>query len=229
MGFMVSGDPTSTEAQERFRARLEAMVRTYPMLDYVWLWQSEGLGSGSEPAPRGSPLAQEVERYTPEFQYLGKPRRIHEAVRIMLYARLGHDILKRLAPRVPLVISGWGGDRWMRFSDFYIGLDRTLPGDVIFAALDNIDPSVAPTVAAVYGKLPPMRATLADSLVGIGRWRHAARSVGAAVQRRAILADLPRRTGQAVPGHVGHPLAHPRRGGCGRPAGPVRLESAAQL
>ena len=58
---------------------------------------------------------------------------------------------------MPLVISGWGGDRWMRFSDFYIGLDRTLPGDVIFAALDNIDPSVATTVAEAYGKLSPAR------------------------------------------------------------------------
>ncbi len=43
---------------------------------------------------------------------------------MMLHARLGHAMLKRLAPGVPLVISGWGGDRWMRFSDFYVGLDR---------------------------------------------------------------------------------------------------------
>ena len=157
VGFAVSGDPTSTENQERLSARLEAMLQAYPMLDYVWLWQSEGLGGGSEPARSGSPLAQMVERYTPEFQYLGNPRRIHEAVRIMLYARLGHAILKRLAPHMPLVVCGWGGDRWMHFNDFYTGLDRTLPGDVIFAALDNIDPSVAPTVAAVYGKLPPTR------------------------------------------------------------------------
>ena len=98
-----------------------------------------------------------VDRYAAEFQYLGDARRVHEAVRIMLYARLGHAMLKRLAPHVPAVVSGWGGDRWMRFSDFYVGLDRLLPGDVIFAALDNIDPSAAPTVAAAYGKLAPGR------------------------------------------------------------------------
>ena len=49
VGFKVSGDPTSAEDQERLRARLEALVRAYPMLDYVWLWQSEGLGGGSDP------------------------------------------------------------------------------------------------------------------------------------------------------------------------------------
>ena len=228
VGFEVWGDPTKTEAQERLRARLEAMLHAYPMLDYVWLWQSEGLGGGSELAQSGSPLALMVDRYTPEFQYLGNPRRVHEAVRIMLYARLGHAMLKRLAPRVPLVVSGWGGDRWMRFGDFYTGLDRTLPGDVIFAALDNIDPSVAPTVAAVYGKLPPTRSA--------GRYRGGKRTAAACAAinggRSATpgrSADLPRRPGQKMPGHVGHSLAHPRRGGGGRLAGTVRLESATQL
>jgi hypothetical protein len=56
-----------------------------------------------------------------------------------------------------LVVSGWGGDRWMRFSDFYQGFDKTLPPDVIFAALDNINPAAEPNVSAVYGKLAPQR------------------------------------------------------------------------
>ena len=156
-GFEVREDPTNADVQSRLYARLAALVHAYPMLDYVWLWQSEGLGGGSDPAHRDSQLGMMVDRYAGAFQYLGNARRVHEAVRVMLYARLGHAMLKRLAPNVPLVISGWGGDRWMRFSDFYVGLDRTLPGDVIFAALDNIDPAAAPTVAAAYGKLSPGR------------------------------------------------------------------------
>jgi hypothetical protein len=157
VGFEVSGDPTNPEVQQRLVARLEALLRAYPMLDYVWLWQSEGLGGGSDPALRESQLGMMADRYAAEFQYLGDARRVHEAVRVMLHARLGHAMLKRLASNVRLVISGWGGDRWMRFSDFYVGLDRTLPGDVIFAALDNIDPSAATTVAEAYGKLSPTR------------------------------------------------------------------------
>jgi hypothetical protein len=76
---------------------------------------------------------------------------------VMAYLRLAHGLLQRLAPQARLVVSGWGGDRWLRFSDFYRGLDRTLPKDVIFAALDNIDPSSEPNVAAVYGELSPER------------------------------------------------------------------------
>ena len=163
VGFEVTGDPTNADVQERLHARLQALVRAYPMLDYVWLWQSEGLGFGSDPALRDSQLGMMVDRYAGAFQYLdkwGQPtnaRRVHEAVRMMLYARLGHAMLQRLAPNVPLVISGWGGDRHDRFSDFYVGLDRTLPDDVIFAALDNIDPTAATAVAAAYGKLTPGR------------------------------------------------------------------------
>jgi hypothetical protein len=163
VGFEVSGDPTDSEVQERLNARLTALLKTYPMLDYVWLWQSEGLGGGGDLSRRESQLAMMVERYAAEFKYLDKlsqpnnAHRVHEAVRVMLHARLGHAMLKRLAPNVRLIISGWGGDRWMRFSDFYVGLDRTLPPDVIFAALDNIDPSAATTVAAAYGKLSPGR------------------------------------------------------------------------
>ena len=42
VGFEVSGDPTAPEAQAALEARLRELVRAYPMLDYVWLWQSEG-------------------------------------------------------------------------------------------------------------------------------------------------------------------------------------------
>jgi hypothetical protein len=157
VGFEVNGDPTDPSNQERLEARLKALVRAYPMLDYVWIWQSEGLGAGSQPSAAGSAMDHAVERYRNTFAYLKDPARIHEAVRVMLYSRLAHAVLKRIAPKVRMALSGWGGDSWMRFSDFYEGLDKTLPQDVIFAALDNIDPTSAPRVAAVYGKLSPRR------------------------------------------------------------------------
>lgn len=157
VGFEVSGDPTLPENQKRLVARLHALLSAYPMLDYVWIWQSEGLGGGSAVADPGSQMSLLTERYTPNFAYLKEPTRIHEAVRVMLYSRLAHAILKKIAPNVRMVLSGWGGDRWMRFSDFYIGLDKLVPGDIVFSALDNIDPSIAPTVAEAYGKLAPAR------------------------------------------------------------------------
>ena len=39
-----------------------------------------------------------------------------------------------------MVVSGWGGEQYLKFSDYYPGLDKLLPRDVIFSALDHIDP-----------------------------------------------------------------------------------------
>ena len=157
MGFEVSGDPTAPEAQAALEKRLRELVRAYPMLDYVWLWQSEGRGGGAEMPPLDSPLDVLVRRQHQQFAYLKDPGRIAEAVRVSEYIRLGHSILRRIAPAMRLVVSGWGGDKWMRFSDFYEGFDKTLPPEVIFAALDNINPAAEPNVSAVYGKLAPQR------------------------------------------------------------------------
>jgi uncharacterized protein YukE len=157
VGFEVSGDPTLSESQAALEARLRELLRAYPMLDYVWLWQSESLGLGADIPPLDSPLDILVQTQRRHFEYLNDARRTAEAVRVSEYVRLGHAILKRLDPHMRLIVSGWGGDRWMRFSDFYEGFDKTLPPDVIFAALDNIDPSISPQVAAAYGKLSPKR------------------------------------------------------------------------
>jgi len=157
LGFELTGDPTDPETVARLEARLQSLIRMYPMLDYVWFWQSEGLGGGSELPDESSPLGMLARKEGKYFAYLGDPRRIAEAVRISHYANIAYRILKRLTPGKGVIVSGWGGDRWMRFSDFYEGLDRTLPKDIVFAALDNIDPTAEPNVSAVYGKLSPER------------------------------------------------------------------------
>lgn len=157
LGFELTGDPTDPEARRRLELRLRALVQTYPMLDYVWLWQSEGLGGGADLPPPDSPLDVLRRKQHDVFAYLGNEGRIAEAVRMSYYVQLAHHLLKRFAPEKRLIISGWGGDRWMRFSDFYLGFDQTLPKDIIFAALDNIDPTAEPNVSHVYGELSPER------------------------------------------------------------------------
>lgn len=157
VGFELTGDPLDPEMQRRLALRLKALVATYPMVDYVWMWQSEGRGGGGEIPPLDSPLDVLVRKQRGHFEYLGSEARIAEAVRMSVYLQLAYRILKRLAPEKRMIVSGWGGDRWMRFSDFYLGLDKTLPKDVIFAALDNIDPTSVPNVSQVYGQLSPER------------------------------------------------------------------------
>lgn len=157
LGFELHGDPTDPLTQHHLEARLRALLQQYPVLDYVWLWQAEGLGSGSPLPPPQSRLNALREEWRQHFAYLGDERRIHEATRITAYLLLAHRILKAIAPQKRLVVGGWGGDRWMRFSDFFIGMDRILPKDIIFSALDNIDPAWEPGVAQAYGRLSPQR------------------------------------------------------------------------
>ena len=154
LGFEVSGAPDAMENVDGLHARLDHVLRTYP-LDYVWLWQEEGRGGGLEQlAPGGQGTNDELATH---FAYLEEPWRIAEAVRVCHYVRLAHRLMQELAPRVRLIVSGWGGDHWMAFTDFYRGLDRTVPDDIIFSALDNIDPTFEPNVSRVYGDLKPGR------------------------------------------------------------------------
>lgn len=157
VGFELVGDPYDTATQKRFRMRFADLLSDYPMIDYVWVWQSEGLGGGSDAREHGTPARARMEQLRSTFAYLNEEKRIGEASRMVDYVLLAHGVLKQLAPDKHLIVSGWGGDRWMRFSDFYLGFDKALPPDVIFAALDNIDPSAAQEVSHVYGKLSPQR------------------------------------------------------------------------
>jgi len=150
VGFEVAGDPLNPANEEELRARLTHLTTIYP-LDYLWLWQAENRGrvvlhDVGDQAERDRELAA-------RFAYLGRPDRVAEGVRVARYFLLSHQLLKEVAPSVRLIVSGWGGDEWMHFTDFYLGLHELLPPDVIFAALDNIDPTMAPVVSAVYGQI----------------------------------------------------------------------------
>ena len=80
-----------------------------------------------------------------------------EGVRLSHAAQMAYRFVKKHRQDIPVIISGWGGDCWMHCSDYYIGLDKTLPKDVIFAAQDNLFVESEPRVAKAYGQLPPER------------------------------------------------------------------------
>ena len=75
-------DPESVAAKDILEARLGRLLEAYPTLDYVWLWEDEGMSWASQKA--NVPLS-----VTPFKQ--------------------AYDFLRRHAPEKRLVISGWGG------------------------------------------------------------------------------------------------------------------------
>ncbi len=161
LGWEVTGNPADPATRDGFRQRLRHTLATYP-LDYFWIWQSEGRGTAGHGGNwvAGAPNDETIvpdSQIKEAFAYLGPNHDLREAKRIAEYVILAHRTLKELAPSVRLVVSGWGGDAWMKFSSLYEGLDRIVPDDVIFSALDNIDPRFQDQVAGVYGKLKPSR------------------------------------------------------------------------
>lgn len=152
VGFEVSGDPTTPGEIDNLELRLKELIRTYPMLDYVWIWEPEAMGlTGSLVHPSRSDFGAYYRRWQNHFADITDPKRKTEAVRMGIYAIAAHRILQREAPKVRMVLSGWGGDNHLHFSDFYPGLDKILPKDIVFSALDNIITS--DTVSEAYGKL----------------------------------------------------------------------------
>jgi hypothetical protein len=75
-------DPDSVTARDILEARLGRLLEAYPTVDYVWLWEPEGMNWASQNA--------NVPFSTTPFKQ-------------------AHDFLRRHAPQKRLVLSGWGG------------------------------------------------------------------------------------------------------------------------
>ncbi len=152
LGFEVSGDPLDEEVQAQLRRRIAHVLETYP-LDYLGIWQAEHLGLTGAGGTREGDQADDAEELWAAFAYFPDARHQAEGVRMARHVRLAHRIMREVRPEVRMVVSGWGGDQHMRFTDYYAGLDKVVPLDVVFAALDNIDPRHADHVSDVYDKL----------------------------------------------------------------------------
>lgn len=151
-------DPTQPREQARFKARVRQFLLRNPHLTHLALWQHESGGCvGSEPPKAGTPAADLLEQQRKYFFHLGNEQRVWEAARFGRFAEFALDVLQEVRPGLPLVLIGWGGDRWMQFADFCVGYDKYLPRNVIFTCHDNIDASMGPNVSSPWGMLPPER------------------------------------------------------------------------
>ncbi len=173
LGFEMSGDPTNAADREVFLKRINHVLDTYPMLDYLWIWQSETVGASGYRLPAGKQsvlssyaaarrdtFRRIVERKAGERPFFqdspeGKACRANEGARLEQYAMLAWRALKRHGGRVRLVISGWGGDERILSAEYYEGLDKLLPKDVVFSSLDHLVPR--DRIDRVYGQLASSR------------------------------------------------------------------------
>ena len=97
----------SVAAREIMTTRLDDILQSYPEVDYIWLWETEvNAWKGTD---------EQVEEFDASY---------------LLFA---YEYLKKTAPNVKLVISGWGS-----ISRHFKQLDKKLPKDVIFSSLNNM-------------------------------------------------------------------------------------------
>lgn len=157
LGFEVSGNTADAANLVGLRKRITHVLKTYP-LDYIGIWQAEHLGIKGVESKREDDKADDADELWKAFIYLAEPKHRAEGVRMARLIRFAHKVMKEVRPEVKMVVSGWGGDEHMKFTDYYIGLDKVLPADIIFAALDNIDPRSADHVSKAYTRLSAGRA-----------------------------------------------------------------------
>lgn len=157
VGLQLLGDPLVPEIRERFLSRLNHLVATYRPASLA-LWQREtGSVTGWELPLRGSGWERRWKKHEPTLKRLGAPRRGLELLRLAEFLNLAHKHLRRHAPDCEIVHCGWGGDDWMFLPEFFPVLDKLVPENITFSALDNIDVDSSKTVASGYGKLPKQR------------------------------------------------------------------------
>ena len=110
-------DPESMAAKDMLEARLARLLEAYPSVDYVSLWQDEATNFATRKGV---------------IPFSATP------------FKQAYDFLRRHAPKVRMVLSGWGGVV-RNFGEFH----KQLPEDVIFSALtdslgwDPVDPEYA--------------------------------------------------------------------------------------
>ena len=167
--------PTDARDMEIFVKRLRHTIEKYPNAKYLWLWLPEaaGLAGVSTGIEAGTPknaifalenyAKQELETYkligdtNPAIAWhhfydkgeRGKLSRTMRAVSLEQYAKVALKILAQYENPPKLVMSGWGGDTYLAADLYYDGLNKTLPQEVVFSALEHITPR--PKVSDVYG------------------------------------------------------------------------------
>ncbi|MHB1459299.1 MAG: hypothetical protein ACYC0V_20505, partial [Armatimonadota bacterium] len=182
IGFEMWGDPFNPKDRDVFLKRLNHLLDQYPAIEYLWLWQAETQGAQGYPEnynmhvlpyslDKRSPLplygaarrdtfrriVYEAKGQAPFFQDTGagEDARANEGARLEQFAQLALHAFKRRVSSPKLAISGWGGETRILSAEYYDGLDKLLPKDVVFTSLDFIAP--LPKVDSIYTQLPKDR------------------------------------------------------------------------
>ncbi len=126
-------DPTHPANIEILHSALDDIVRSYPGIDFVWLWLHEHSMFIAQPQLAGR-FGEFYQREKVSFADASNEHAAFTGVWSLAYIRQAHDYLAKRSPKTRLVIGGWGGGP--QLPPVLRGLDRTLPMDIVFSCLN---------------------------------------------------------------------------------------------
>ncbi|MGC8744453.1 MAG: hypothetical protein ACP5T0_11305 [Verrucomicrobiia bacterium] len=126
-------DPTHPASIEILRKTIDNILENYPDIDMIWLWLHEF--SMDVVRPYASTEFRDV--YRRDWQYFQDAQTeetVFTGVWALSYIRLAYEYIVKKAPKVRVVISGWGNKS--QLPSILAGLDRALPLDIVFTCLN---------------------------------------------------------------------------------------------
>jgi len=126
-------DPTHPSSVEILQITIDDILKKYPGIDYIWLWLHEHTGFVGDARISGA-FKLLYEKYKGLFGDPGNEDIIFTGVWSLEYIRQAYDYISHQAPQVKIIIGGWGGGT--QLPAVLSGLDKTLPGSIIFSCLN---------------------------------------------------------------------------------------------
>jgi Alpha-glucuronidase len=144
-------DPFHPAAQRLFHRTLERIVTTYPDLEALWLFQHEHVLFSQIPPTGRAALEAYCHRHQEAFPELPEDTR-WKGPWLLAWVENAWKWKERHAPHLKIAVSGWGGGS--QFPRLIPGLHRTMPSDVMIAALlpGQGEGSLPPELANVTGR-----------------------------------------------------------------------------
>jgi len=130
-------NPTHYQAIEILHATIDNILKTYPDIDWIWLWLNEHsfFGFDADMALRNEKFKKVYDEYSSLFEETGtstKQKLI--GVWSLTYVTLAYEHIKKVAPGKKIVLGGWGGSE--QLPAILKGLDKGLPPDIVFSCLN---------------------------------------------------------------------------------------------
>jgi hypothetical protein len=172
IGFEVFGDPTLAETLDHLAARVQSVLQRYPEADSFWIWEPNSEGARPTLSPRQRSVWDSFAfRWSDSFSNVSLIERRAEAVRMGLFAQYTRQLVYTTRPDITIIAGGRRGPMAAGFEDFYPGLDRILPADMVIAGMDsgNFDAGIASEVGSLRDtrmRIPVLTLEKEDGLLG---------------------------------------------------------------